>query len=167
MSRAERQARRDQVEDEAEAERLRLMKRSLTDVAWEAMQRGHKIRVTWLGGVNHGIPFAAIGDLVILTLDQGRLAVNLETVTSLEVVERRAGPGSTGDRMVESFVAFCRLVEGTHVTCHAVGGGRVDGTLLATATDHLYIRTGTGGEVALVRSQVAAISVVGDFLFSL
>jgi hypothetical protein len=166
MSRAERQARRDQVEEEAEAERLRLMKRSLTDVAWEAMQQGHRIRLTWPGGADEGIPTAAFGDLVVLRLEQRVVAVNLDAVTAIEVVERGAGRGSTGDRTVESFVAFCRMVEGTHVSCHTVGNDRVDGTLVATATDHLYIRPSTGGEVAVVRSRVATISVAGDFPFS-
>lgn len=167
MSRAERQARRDQVEEEAEAERLRLMRRSLTDVAWEAMQQGHRIRVAWPGETNQGIPAAAVGDLVILRFDQGVVAVNVGAVSSLEIVERRAGSGTTGERTVESFVAFCRMAEGTHVSCHVVGGGSVDGTLVATATDHLYIRPTTGGEVAVARSRVATVSVAGDFLFSL
>jgi hypothetical protein len=167
MSRAERQARRDQVEDEAEAERLRLMKRSLTDVAWEAMQQGHRIRLTWPGGSNQGIPAAAVGDLVILRFDSGMVAVNLDVIGSLEVVERRAGSGSTGERTVESFIAFCRMAEGTHVSCQMVGGGNVGGTLVATAGDHLYIRPVTGGEAAVARTQVAAISVAGDFPFAL
>lgn len=165
MSRAERQARKDQVEEEAEAERLRLMKRSLTDVAWEAMQQGHRIRLSWPGGATQGIPATAVGDLVILRFDQGIVAVNLDAITSLEVVERRAGSGSTGERTVETFVAFCRMVEGTHVSCQMVGGGTVDGTLVATATDHLYISPASGGEVAVARSHVAAISAAGDFLF--
>jgi hypothetical protein len=165
MSRAERQARRDQVEEEAEAERLRLMKRSLTDVAWEAMQQGHRIRLTWPVGATQEIPSAAVGDLVILRFDQGLVAINLDAISSLEVVERRAGSGSTGERTVESFVAFCRMAEGTHVSCQVVGGGTVDGTLVATAGDHLYIRPPTGGEVAVARSHVATISVADDFLF--
>lgn len=165
MSRAERQARRDQVEEEVEAERLRLMKRSLTDVAWEAMQQGHRVRLMWAGGAVQGVPLAAFGDLVVLKLEEQVVAVNLGAVISVELVERRAGLGSTGDRTVESFVAFCRMVEGIHVTCHMAGGGRVAGTLVATATDHLYIRPSTGGEVAVVRSQVAALSVAGDFFF--
>lgn len=165
MSRAERQARRDQVEEEAEAERLRLMKRSLTDVAWEAMQQGHRIRLSWSGGATQGVPAAAVGDLVILRFDQGIVAINLNAVASLEVVERRAGSGSTGERTVETFVAFCRMAEGTHVSCQVVGGGTVDGTLVATAGDHLYVRPATGGEAAVARSHVAAISVAGEFLF--
>jgi hypothetical protein len=164
MSRAERHARRDQVEEEAEAERLRLMKRSLTEVAWEAMQQGHRIRLTWPGGSTQGIPAAAVGDLVILQFEGGIVAVNLDVVGSLEVVERRAGSGSTGDRTVESFVALCRMAEGTHVSCQMVGGRNVDGTLEATATDHLYIRPATGGAVAVARSHVATMSVAGDFL---
>jgi len=165
MSRAERQARRDQVEEEAEAERLRLMRRSLTDVAWEAMQQGHRVRLVWPGGTSQGIPAAAVGDLVVLRFDGGQVAINLDAISSIEVVERRAGSGSTGEKTVESFVAFCRMTEGTQVTCQMVGGGTVSGTLVATATDHLYMRPATGGEVAVARSRVATISGSGDLLF--
>ena len=167
MGRVERQARRDQVEEEAEAERLRLMSRSLTEVAWEAMQQGHRIRLTWPGGELQGIPTAAVGDLVLLSFEQGVQAVNLDVVATIEVTERRAGRGSSGDRMLESFVAFCRMVEGGQVSCVMVGGRRVDGVLVATATDHLYIRTSTGSDTAAARTQVAAISVAGDFPFAL
>lgn len=167
MGRVERQARRDQVEEEAEAERLRLMKRSLTDVVWEAMQQGHRIVLSWTGGEARGVPSAAVTDLVLVPTEQGTTAVHLETVSTIEVVERRATAGSPGDRTLGSFVAFCRMVEGGPVTCELVGGRKVEGTLLATATDHLYIRTAGGVEFAAARGQVAAISVAGDFYFSL
>ncbi len=167
MGRVERQARRDQVEEEAGAEQLRLMSRSLSEVAWEAMQQGHRLRLTWPGGEALGVPSAAVGDLVLLPVEQGVQAINLDAVATVEVTERRVGRGSAGDRTVESFVAFCRMVEGGQVSCAMVGGRRVDGVLVATATDHLYIRTTTGSESAAARTQVAAISVVGDFPFAL
>ena len=167
MGRVERQARRDQVEDEAAAEQLRLMSRSLREVAWEAMQQGHRIRLTWPGGETQGIPTAVVSDLVVLSVEQGVQAVNLDAVATLEVTERRVGRGSSGDRTLGSFVAFCRMVEGGQVSCAIVGGRRLAGLLVATATDHLYIRTGSGGDMAAARAQVAAISVAGDFPFAL
>lgn len=167
MGRVERQARRDQVEEEAEAERLRLMKRSLTDVAWEAMQQGHRIVLCWPGGEACGVPSAAVTDLVLVPTEQGTTAVHLEAVSTIEVVERRATAGSSGDRTLGSFVAFCRMAEGASMTCELVGGRRIEGTLLATATDHLYMRTAGGVEFAAARGRVAAISVAGDFHFPL
>jgi hypothetical protein len=167
MGRVERQARRDQVEEEAGAEQLRLMSRSLTEVAWEAMQQGHRIRLTWSGGETQGVPSAAVDDLVVLPVERGVQAVNLDAVATVEVIDRRASKGSSGDRTLGSFVAFCRMVEGGQVTCHMVGGRSHHGVLVATATDHLYIRTSTGSDTAAARTQVAAISVAGDFPFAL
>lgn len=71
MGRVERQARRDQLEEEAGAEQLRLMSRSLTEVAWEAMQQGHRIRLTWSGGETQGVPSTAVDDLVVLPVEHG------------------------------------------------------------------------------------------------
>jgi hypothetical protein len=167
MSPVERQARRDQIEGEAEAHQLHLVKRSLIDVAWEAMQEGHRIRITWDGGECQGVPSAALEDLVVIPAEDGVLAVWVEAVTTVEVMEKHSAKGSTGDRTLGSFVAFCRLVERHHVACHLVGGGRVDGTLIATARDHLYIRTRSGSEVAIARLQLAAVSAAGDFALSL
>lgn len=166
IGRVERQARRDQVEEEAGAEQLRLMSRSMTEVVWEAMQQGHRIRMTWPGGETQGIPTAAVGDLVVLPAEEGVQAVNLDAMATVEVIERRAGPGSSGDRTLGSFVALCRMMEASQVTCHMVGGRRLDGVLVATATDHLYIRTSSGNEVAAARTRVATLSVA-DFPFAL
>lgn len=167
MGPVERRARRDQIEGEVEARQLHLASRSLVDVAWEAMQQGHRIRVTWIGGEVQGIPSAAVEDLVVIPADDGTHAVNLEAASTIEVIERRAGEGSVGDRTLGSFVALCRLVEGSPVTCHLHGGRRFDGVLETTAQDHLYIRTRSGAEMAANRSQVAALSVFGDFALSL
>lgn len=167
MGPVERQARRDQIEGEAEAHQLHLASRSLVELAWEAMQQGHRVRLTWVGGEVQGVPSAALEDLVIIRGEDRAQAVNLEVVSTIEGVERRVAGGSAGDRTVGSFVALCRLVEGSPVACHMLGGRRIDGVLVATAGDHLYIRTSSGAEVAAARSQVAALSVFGDFAFSI
>jgi hypothetical protein len=167
MGTVERQARRDQIEGEAEGHQLHLAKRSLIDVAWEAMQQGDRVRITWEGGECRGVPSAALEDLVVMPTDDGVLAIRIEAVTAVEVTDKRSGKGSTGDRALGSFVAFCRLVEGHRLACHVVGGGRIDGILITTAQDHLYIRTGSGSEVAVARLQLAAVSVTGDFALSL
>lgn len=166
MGPVERQARRDQIEGEVEAHQLHLASRSLIDVVWDAMQQGHRVRITWIGGETQGVPSAAIEDLVVLPAEDGIQAVNLEAISTVEVIERRVGEGSSGDRILGSFVALCRLVEGSPVTCHLLGGRRVDGHLVATAQDHLYVRTGSGAEVAAARTEVAALSVAGDFVLS-
>lgn len=167
MGPVEREARRDQIEGEAEARQLHLASRSLVDVAWEAMQQGHRIRITWTGGEVQGVPSAAVEDLVVIPASDGVHAVNVTAVSTIEVIERRAGDGSVGDRTLGSFLALCRLVEGSPVTCHLLGGRRLDGVLETTAKDHLYVRTSSGAETAAARSQVAALSVFGDFALSL
>lgn len=167
MGPMERQARRDQIEGEAEAHQLHLASRTLTQVAWEAMQQGHRIRITWVGGEVLGVPATAIEDLVILPADEGIQAINLDAVSTIEVVEWRVGDGSAGDRTLGSFVALCRLVEGSPVSCDLIGGRRIAGHLAATAQDHIYIRTSSGAEVAAARSRVVALSVSGDFALSL
>jgi hypothetical protein len=131
------------------------------------MQQGDRVRITWDGGECQGVPSAALEDLVVLPADDRVLAVWIEAVTTVEVTESRAANGTTGDRTLGSFVAFCRLIEGHRVACHLVGGGKVDGTLIATAQDHLYIRTRSGSEVAVARLQLAAVSAAGDFALSL
>lgn len=163
MGPVERRARRDQIEGEAEARQLHVASRSLVDVAWEAMQQGHRIRITWIGGETQGVPSAAVEDLVVIPADDGIHAVNVAAVSTVEVVERRAGAGSVGDRTLGSFVALCRLVEGSPVTCHLLGERRLDGVLETTAQDHLYLRTSSGAEMAAAKSRVAALSVFGDF----
>lgn len=163
----ERQARRDQIEGETEARQLHLASRSLVDLAWEAMQQGDRVRFTWVGGEAQGVPSAAIEDLVVLPAEDGIRAINLAAISTVEVIERRVRQGSSGDRTLGSFVALCRLVEGSPVACHLVGGRQIDGHLVATAQDHIYIRSGSGSEVAAAKSEIAALSVAGDFALSL
>jgi hypothetical protein len=59
------------------------------------------------------------------------------------------------------------MVEGRQVRIQMTGGREVEGTLAATAYDHLLVRSHHGDEVALARSHVAAISVAGDPFLSL
>jgi hypothetical protein len=160
--RVERQARREQAAAEAEARQLHLASRTLTDVVWEAMQQGHRIRLTWPGGDLTGVPSAAVGDLVVVRTEVGAAGANVPVVSSVEVVERNVDRGSAGDRTVESFVAWCRMVEGRQVRIAMLGGREVEGTLVATATDHLLVRSRHDDQMALARSQVAAVSVAGD-----
>ena len=61
--RVEREARREQEAAEAEAQQLQLASRTLTDVAWAAMQQGRRVQLRWIGGEMAGVPIAAIGDL--------------------------------------------------------------------------------------------------------
>jgi len=164
---AEREARREQAAAEADAHQLRLASRSLTDVAWEAMQHGDRVRLSWSGGEATGIPSAAANDLVVIPTDDGAKAVNTSVLSTIEVTERAVTRGSAGDRTVESFVAWSRMIEGRDVRIDLVGSRSVEGTLIAVATDHLLVRGRHGSEVALARSQVAAISVAGDPFLSL
>ena len=160
--RVEREARREQEAAEAEARQLQLASRTLTDVAWEAMQQGRRVQLRWLGGELTGVPLAAVGDLVVIRTDEGAAGINVAVLGSVETTGEKADRGSTGDRTVESFIAWCRMIEARPVRVAVIGGGIVDGVLLAVASDHLLIMNRHGDEVAVARTQVAAVSVAGD-----
>lgn len=158
----EREARREQAAAEAEALELHLASRTLTVVAWEAMQQGRRVQLRWVGGELSGVPLAAVGDLVVMRTDEGAAGVNVATLSSVETSEQKVDDGLVGDRTVESFVAWCRMVQGRPVHVSVLGGRTVDGVLVAVAPDHLMVRTRLGSDVAVTRSEVAAVSVAGD-----
>lgn len=160
--RVEREARREQEAAEAEARQLRMASRTLTDVVWEAMQQGLRVQLRWVGGEMAGVPMAAVGDLVVIRTDEGAAGINVAVLGSVESTGEEAERGSAGDRTVESFVAWCRMIEGRPVLAAVIGGRIVDGILDAVASDHLLIRTRHGNDVAVARTQVAAVSVAGD-----
>lgn len=165
--RIEREARLEQAAAEADALQLHLASRQMIEVAWTAMQQGDRIRLSWLGGSQTGVPSAAVGDLIVVATESGSAAVRVPAVSTIEVVDRRYGRGSAGDRTVESFVAWCRMIESASVTVATIGGGVVEGTLVAIAADHLLIRSGRGDEVAVARDHVAAVSVAGEPVLAL
>lgn len=161
-SQAEREARREQAAAEAEALELHLASRTLTVVAWEAMQQGRRVQLRWIGGELAGVPLAAIGDLVVIHTDEGAAGVNVGALNSVEVWGEKVEDGSAGDRTVESFVAWCRMIQGRPVHVAIRGGTTIDGVLVAVAPDHLLIRTRHGNDVGAARTQVVAVSVAGD-----
>ena len=165
--RMEREARREQATAEAEGRQLHLASRTLTDVAWEAMQRGDRLRVSWPGGELAGVVSAAVGDLVVIRTEVGAAGINTATVTSIEAVSGDSEHGAVGDRTVESFVAWCRMLVGQPARISVTGGRTVEGTLAAVAPDHLLIRLRGGGEVAVARTRVAVVSVAGEAFFAL
>lgn len=164
--RIEREARREQAEMEADAHQLHLASRTMVEVAWASMQQGDRIRLWWVGGSVAGVPSAAVGDLIVVATESGAAGVNASVVSAIEVADRSFGRGSSGDRTVESFIALCRMVEGRPVRVHMVGGRSVEGTLVATAKDHLLLHA-SDGDIALARSQIAAISVAGELFLAL
>lgn len=165
MRSVERQARRDQLEGEREGYRHHLAGRTLDGFASDLMQRGDLIRIAWPGGSVRGLLKAAVADLAIVGLESRLYAVCLTAVATVEVVESRADSGSTGDRSLGSFVAFCRMVEGLSITVDLIGGEQVDGVLLATAPDHLVFQSGRG-EIAVALDKVAAALVPREFAFA-
>ena len=167
VGRVEREARRVQEAAEAEARQLQLASRALTDVAWEAMQQGRRVQLRWVGGELAGTPLAAVGDLIVIRTDDGAAGVNVAAIGSVETTGERGDRGSVGDRIVESFVAWCRMIGDRPVRVAVTGGRLIDGVLVAVASDHLLIRTRHGSDVAVARTQVAAVSVAGDPFFAL
>lgn len=162
MARVEREARRDQEAAEAEAQQLHRASRTMTDVAWEAMQQGRTLQLRWAGGDFSGVPTAAVGDLIVIRTEEGAAAVNVPALGSIEAMSDKTEDGTAGDRTVESFGAWCRMVGGKPVRAHLLGGRTVEGTLSAVAADHLLIKTRHGSNAALARDQVVMVSVAGD-----
>lgn len=131
-------------------------------MAWEAMQRGDRIRVAWLGGEVSGVPIAALGDLIVIPTETHQVGINVGSVSLVSVLDGAAGQGLTGDRTVGSFVAWTRMLEGRPVRMSMVGGEAIEATLIATAVDHLLVRTRSGNETGFATRAVAAVSVAGD-----
>jgi hypothetical protein len=158
----EREFRRDQAVAEADAIQLQRATRTMVRLAWEAMQRGDRIRVAWLGGEVSGVPAAALGDLIVVPTETHQAGINIGSVSLVAVVEGDGGDGSVGDRTVGSFAAWTRMLEGRAVRLSVVGGETIEAILIATAADHLLVRTRSGSETAVATGAVAAMSVVGD-----
>lgn len=158
----EREFRRDQAEAEADAFQLQRATRTMVKLAWEAMQRGDRIRVAWLGGEVSGVPVAALGDLIVVPTETHQTGINIGSVSVLSVLDGAGGDGSVGDRTVGSFAAWTRMLEGRPVRLSVVGGETIEATLIATAADHLLVSTRSGNETAVATRAVAAVSVVGD-----
>jgi hypothetical protein len=161
-SAVEREFRRDQAAAEAEAFQLQRATRSMVRMAWEAMQRGGRIRVAWLGGEVSGVPIAAVGDLIVVPTETHQVGINIGSVSLVSMLDGTGGEGSVGDQTVGSFVAWTRMLEGRPVRVSMVGGETIEATLIATAVDHLLVRTRSGDETAFATRAVAAVSVVGD-----
>lgn len=166
-SAVEREFRRDQAAAEADAFQLLRATRSMVGLAWEAMQRGGRIRVAWLGGEVSGIPIAALGDLIVVPIDAHQIGINIGSASQVSMLDGPGGEGLSGDRTVGSFVAWTRMLEGRQVRVLIVGGETIDATLVATAVDHLLIRTRSGNETAVAIRAVAAVSVAGDAFLAL
>ena len=158
----EREFRRDQAAAEAEAFQLQRATRSMVRLAWEAMQRGDRIRVAWLGGEVSGVPLAALGDLIVVPNETHQVGINIGSIDLVSLLVGPGGDGSSGDKTVGSFVAWTRMLESREVRVSLVGGETLEGTLIATAADHLLVQTRSGNETAISTRAVAAVSVAGD-----
>jgi hypothetical protein len=109
-----------------------------------------------------GVPIAAVGDLVVIRTDDGAAGINVAALSSVEITGESTGRGSVGDRTVESFIAWCRMIGDRPVRVAVTGGRIVEGVLVAVASDHLLIRARHGNDVAVTRIQAVAVSVAGD-----
>lgn len=161
LRRIERSARREQMAAEEEALQLHLASRVLADVCREAMHRGTSLKVAWPGGALAGRPRSAVRDLLVLALESGQAAVNLHGVSEVSEGEKRSEWATTGDTDPGSFVAWCRMVEGSPVTVYTVAGHQVSGVLRAVASDHLLVQAGSRSTVVALAGAVA-VRIEGD-----
>ncbi len=161
---AERAERAERAALETEGALMHLQLRTMTRVAWEAMQRGDAIRCGWLGGSVIGVPTAAIGDLIVVDGSGARTAVNVGTLAVVSIVEQRVTPGSPGDRDLGSFAAWLAACDAEEsrprVVCRLLGGDTVEGNLVVVASDHVLIQEGGGTDSAVSRSHLAALMMI-------
>jgi hypothetical protein len=136
--------------DERAAAKLRLRRRTLSDVVTEAMHRGDRIAVYLQEGVIQGRPIHVAADLATLEIPpDARLHLNLEASPAFSYdFEARASRGTSRDRTApDSFLALLRSLE---ISCSLarleVSGtaGPPAGRIHAVAADHVIFR-GEGG----------------------
>lgn len=130
---------RDMAAWETDAEMLRLRKRSLSAVLWEAMQRGDAVTVTVGGHTFSGPLVAARGDLAMITVGDSPVAVNVAAVDAV-AMERTGSAGVTGDRTYGSFRAYLGMIE-VEATVVRIVGTRIDvrGQIQIVGTDHVLV----------------------------
>lgn len=143
---------------ETDAEVLRLRRRSIVNVLWEAMQRGDRVTLTLGRHSFTGKLEAARGDLAMVTTPELDVAINLSHVDAAHI-ERGAG-GVVGDRTFGSLRAYLGMLEVDGVSVRILGRGvDVQGRVVVVAEDHLWVEPDSGGESAIAIDALAAIVV--------
>ncbi len=131
---------RDMAVWESDAETLRLRRRKIADVLWEAMQRGDLVSVVIAEHTFSGPLQAVRGDLAVLTVGDATVAVNTKSVHSV-AMERRSG-GVSGDRTYGSFKAYLGMLEVEGLVVRLVGDRLdVQGRIEVVATDHVLVES--------------------------
>lgn len=135
---------RDMAAWESDAEMLRLRRRAISDVLWEAMQRGDLVTVVIAEHTFAGPLRAVRGDLAVLTVADATVAVNTASVHS--VAMERASGGVSGDRTYGSFRAYLGMLE-VEASPVRIVGERLDvrGRIEVVATDHVLVESLTAG----------------------
>ena len=147
---------REMAVGEADAEQLRMRGRSLTDVLWEAMQRGDIVTLILGERELTGRLLGARNDLAVVALSDGVAAVNLSSVDAARL--GRGGEGTSGDRTYGSFRAYLGMLEVEGRPVVVLGRGvEVRGTVVAVAPDHLLVRATSDVNWALPLRAVAAV----------
>jgi hypothetical protein len=141
---------------EADAETLRLRRRSLTKVLWEAMQRGDQVTIAAFGHTFSGSLTAVRKDLAMLVNADTHIAVRLGSVDSAHLTPGRGG--ETGDRTFGSFRAYLGMLEVEGTVVRLVGRDvDVRGRIEVVAEDHVLVAAMDGRWAVAMPSIVAVI----------
>ncbi len=152
-----REWKRDMAAWESDAEMLRLRQRNLTNVLWEAMQRGDQVSVTTNDITFSGRLVAVRRDLALLETPDRQVALHVPALHALSITPGREGV--TGDRTFGSFQAYLGMLEVEGHRCRFLGDGLdVRGRVEVVADDHVLVESEGGpGRWAIAIESVAAV----------
>ncbi len=158
--RLDREMRSHLAEAEREAELLAARRRTLSDVARRAVERGDLITVAVGARELTGTGIYARRDLLTLATSQALAEIHLGATEWIRVDQPGAHGGRTSPVEAESFEARLRLIEiGTEAIelWGRYGRPRVHGTLTAVGRDHVMVRAPDGRTWFTPLTQVAAV----------
>ncbi|MGH3452488.1 MAG: hypothetical protein ACRDQW_17665 [Haloechinothrix sp.] len=136
-------------EDERQAAQLARRKRSLADVAFEAMSRGDRVAAGLGARTFTGRVVYSTGSLMTLEADGATVDFNLEGPIQLRVIEsarsgggsRADGPGSFRGRLLELEVYPDEIEVGSPLYADGLRG-----KIQVTAQDHLLVTDAAGSD---------------------
>lgn len=134
-------------ETQADAEKLRLRRRTLSDVALEAMERGDTITVVSGSTTVTGTMAYVRGDLAVIQSGHALASIHLGGPTVLRLTSRSLTGGSSSDHGSGSFKARLAEFEQTGEIITLVVQGiteNLEGRISIVGTDHIGI-TGRDG----------------------
>lgn len=139
--------RREMEAAERQAVDLAARRRTLVDVAWEAVQSGRAVVVRIGQFEISGLVVYARGDLISVQTTFGMVEVQLGGIDSLQIARSPSGEGRSVPREAESFVARMSLLQLDNEEVEVVCRGaltRFEGRVRSVGRDHIVMDTPHG-----------------------